>query len=107
MDGDYRWIQPEGAPVGPQTVDTDANGFANFQWEPDPPNQNSNAVVTEELEDDFVGGPASCEILPPDGEAFFIEFADASEPWKFRWARRTSSPAPSTTTSTTTLGSIW
>ncbi len=64
----------------PQTVDTNPNGFANFQWEPDPPNQNSNAVITEELEDDFVGGPASCEILPPDGDAEFIDYPDASEP---------------------------
>ncbi len=65
VDGDYRWIQPAGARgMARRPADTDADGFANFQWEPDPPNQNSNAVITEELEDDFVGGPATCEILP-------------------------------------------
>jgi uncharacterized repeat protein (TIGR01451 family) len=75
----FRWIQPRGAPV-PQTVTTNNNGFANFQWEPDPPTLSSDATVTEELQPNFVGGPATCEILPPEGEAEFLQFPDSSEP---------------------------
>ena len=64
--GTYRWIQPNGAPVGPQTVSTNTNGFANFQWEPDPPTLPSSASVAEAVRPGFTAGPAHCQVLHPD-----------------------------------------
>ena len=69
----YTWIQPAGEPVGPTTVTTNELGFAQFQWEPSPPDRASVATVSEDLAShpDYVTGPALCEVVEPDGDVFF------------------------------------
>ena len=71
--GTYTWIQPAGEPVGPTTVTTNELGFAQFQWEPSPPDRASVATVSEDLAShpDYVTGPALCEVVEPDGDVFF------------------------------------
>jgi hypothetical protein len=64
----YRWILPvPNAPVGPQTTTTDANGFAQFQWEPNPPTASSIATVTEVDQDGFTPLDWSCRAKNPNG----------------------------------------
>jgi len=76
--GTYRWIQPANAPVGPQTVVTNAQGFAPFQWEPNPSTLNSTATVTELVQPGYTPGQAVCEILPPDQPSHFITFPSSA-----------------------------
>jgi uncharacterized repeat protein (TIGR01451 family) len=76
--GTFDWILPNTTPATSKTVTTNNNGFAQFQWEPDPPTAPSSAVVTEVVEDDYVPGPALCEILGPEGPAEFIEFPSSA-----------------------------
>ena len=76
--GTYRWIQPAGAPVGPQTVVTDANGFSNFQWEPNPPDRRSTAAVTETVKPGFTAGSAHCDVLHPDDTATILDLPSST-----------------------------
>ena len=43
-----------------------------------PATASSTALVTEVVQDGFVPGPARCEILPPDGEAEFVDFPSSA-----------------------------
>jgi uncharacterized repeat protein (TIGR01451 family) len=70
--GTYKWIQPKDAPLGPQTVTTNANGFSNFQWEPNPPNLSSSAEVVETTKPGFTPAPTACSILKPDGTTVIV-----------------------------------
>ena len=68
----FRWILPAGATGPSATVATDANGFAQFQWEPTPPEANTQAIVQETLEPGFVAGrPGAndfeCQFRDEDG----------------------------------------
>ncbi|WCO69099.1 hypothetical protein PO878_10215 [Iamia majanohamensis] len=67
-DPPYRWILPTaGAPVGPQSATTDDDGFAGFQWEPDPATSSSVATVTEAVEPGYVPRDYSCQSKQGDG----------------------------------------
>lgn len=64
----YRWILPTpNAPVGPISANTNANGFAQFQWEPNPPTRSSVATVTETNKTDYTPRDWSCKAKNPDG----------------------------------------
>ncbi len=76
--GVYRWIQPPGAPVGPQTVVTNANGFANFQWEPTPPSSSSTAAVSEAVQPGFTPGTAHCDVRHPDDTVTSTDFPSSA-----------------------------
>ena len=76
--GTYRWIQPAGAPVGPQTVVTNANGFSNFQWEPNPPSSASTAAVSETVKPGFTPGTAHCDVRHPDDTVTSTDFPSSA-----------------------------
>ena len=64
----YRWILPvANAPVGPAQDVTNANGFAQFQWEPNPPSRTSTAVVTETNQSGYTPRDWSCRAKNPNG----------------------------------------
>ncbi len=70
--GTFSWILPDTTPAVSKTLVTDANGFAQFQWEPAPPDSASAATVQEALLPDFVAGrPAAtdfrCELKDERG----------------------------------------
>jgi uncharacterized repeat protein (TIGR01451 family) len=78
--GTYTWIQPPPAtPLGPRTVATNAQGFANFQWEPNPPTLSSTATVTESVQGGYTPGPARCEIRHPDDSVDVLDFPSSAE----------------------------
>lgn len=52
----FTWILPDTTPAISKSSVTDAAGFAQFQWEPKPPEADSRATVTEALLPDFVAG---------------------------------------------------
>ena len=68
--GTYRWILPDtdaaqrplcGNPTNPndqapRTCRTDGTGLANFQWEPNPEDSLTSAVVAETLQPEFTAG---------------------------------------------------
>ena len=64
----YRWILPvANAPVGPAQDVTNANGFAQFQWEPNPPSRTSTAVVTETNQSGYTPRDWACKAKNPNG----------------------------------------
>ena len=83
----FTWILPDAAPAASKTLGTDSNGFAQFQWEPIPPEEDSVATVAETLETDYVAGrPGApdyhCELRNEDGDVRVVEddFADPANP---------------------------
>ena len=89
--GDFNWILPDTADADEKTVSTDSNGFAQFQWEPDPPELDSAATVAEDLEPGFIAGrPGTddeetdyrCALRDEDGNVRVEEgeFADPANP---------------------------
>ncbi len=62
----FDWILPNTTPAASKTLSTDANGFAQFQWEPDPPEEDSAAGVAEALQPGYIAGR-------PDGTDFRCE----------------------------------
>jgi LPXTG-motif cell wall-anchored protein len=67
--GTFDWILPDTTSAASKTVATNADGFAQFQWEPDPAEADSEATVTETLEPGFVAGR-------PDDDDFRCELRD-------------------------------
>ena len=64
----YRWILPTAnAPIGPKSAITNANGFAQFQWEPNPPTRTSTATVTETNQSGYTPRDWACKAKNPDG----------------------------------------
>ena len=64
----YRWILPTAnAPIGPKSAITNANGFAQFQWEPNPPTRTSSATVTETNQSGYTPRDWACKAKNPDG----------------------------------------
>jgi uncharacterized repeat protein (TIGR01451 family) len=84
----FDWILPDPAPAASKTQDTDNNGFAQFQWEPIPPEEDSRATVTEGTDPDYTAGrPGAdndyrCEAKDEFGNVRVIEgdFADPDNP---------------------------
>lgn len=68
--GAYEWILPDTDPVAaalcgnpvdpndgaPRTCETNAQGLANFQWEPDPSDASTSATVVEALQPGYTTG---------------------------------------------------
>lgn len=54
--GQFDWILPDTTPAVSKTLATDGLGFAQFQWEPIPSNQSSQAAVTETTQPGFTAG---------------------------------------------------
>ncbi len=52
----FTWILPDPAPAPSKTVPTDEGGFATFQWEPIPPEADSQAIVQETLQPGYTPG---------------------------------------------------
>ena len=70
----YEWILPQaGLPVGPITRPTDANGFVQFQWEPNPPEATSQVTVTEETGAPYTPVDYRCELRDIDGNVTVVE----------------------------------
>ena len=69
--GSFDWVLPAGATGASSTVTTNADGFAQFQWEPDPDGALSDAEVVEALEPGFIPGRPG-----PDND-FRCSFRDA------------------------------
>ncbi len=84
--GTYRWILPDtdaaqrarcGNPTNPndqatRTCVTDVTGLASFQWEPNPADNDTSAVITEALKPGYTAGRPSdvdwrCVLKNPDG----------------------------------------
>ena len=69
----FNWILPDPTPAVSKTVTTNGNGFAQFQWEPIPPEANSAATVAEALRQDYTPGRPgpnndfSCDFKDEDG----------------------------------------
>jgi uncharacterized repeat protein (TIGR01451 family) len=71
--GTFNWILPDTAPAVSKSLVTDINGFAQFQWEPNPATSDSQATVQETLLPNFTAGrPAAtdfrCEFKDEDGK---------------------------------------
>jgi LPXTG-motif cell wall-anchored protein len=54
--GSFDWVLPAGATGPSQTVRTDANGYAQFQWEPTEQNATSAATVSEAVQAGYPPG---------------------------------------------------
>jgi len=54
--GSFDWVQPAGATGPAQTVPTDSNGYAQFQWEPTDPAASSSAAISEALQSGYTAG---------------------------------------------------
>jgi hypothetical protein len=85
--GTFDWILPNAAPATSKTVATDDNGFAQFQWEPDPPEFDSAAHVAEANEPGYTAGRPDgndyrCELKDEDGNVRTVEgdFANPAAP---------------------------
>lgn len=84
----FDWILPDTAPATSKTQATNATGFAQFQWEPDPPEADSRATVAEAVEADHTPGrPGSgndyrCEARNEFGDVREItgDFTDPANP---------------------------
>ncbi len=69
----FNWILPDSTPAVSKTVTTNSNGFAQFQWEPIPPEANSAATVSEALQQGYTPGRPgpnndfSCDFKDEDG----------------------------------------
>ncbi len=69
----FDWILPDTTAAPSKTLSTDANGFAQFQWEPIPPEENSLATVTEAVQGGYTPGRPTdddfhCELRNEDGD---------------------------------------
>ena len=70
----FTWILPGGGAGASETVATNGNGFAQFQWEPIPPEADSAAGVSEALRPGYIAGRPgpdndwSCEFKDEDGQ---------------------------------------
>jgi hypothetical protein len=69
----FSWILPDTAPATSKTLDTNANGVAQFQWEPDPPEEDSRATIAEVLQPDYTAGRVAntdyrCELRNEAGD---------------------------------------
>ncbi len=88
-NGQFDWILPAGASGASATVTTDANGFAQFQWEPDPGEQDSSAVVSETLQPDYTAGrpgpdnDVRCQLRNEDGDVRVVQTDLAGSPPAF------------------------
>lgn len=85
--GTFDWILPDTVPATSKTLDTDENGFAQFQWEPDPPELDSAAHVAEAPQPGYTpgrpgGSDYRCELKDEDGNVRVVEgdFADPASP---------------------------
>ena len=84
----FRWILPDTADAVSKTVSTDNNGFAQFQWEPVPPEADSVATVSETLKNNYTAGRPgnnndfTCALKNEDGDVRTIsgDFADPVNP---------------------------
>jgi uncharacterized repeat protein (TIGR01451 family) len=74
----FSWVQPAGAPVGPATIETDANGFVNFQWDPLPPSSTTVAHVTEESRPSYL--PQVWQCAAKDAEGRVVETSGSLDP---------------------------
>ncbi len=63
----FEWVVPTSAAGVPATVATNADGFANFQWDPLPPDRVSVVTVTEEDTADTTPLDWSCRVKLPNG----------------------------------------
>ena len=69
----FTWILPNTTPAVSKTVTTNGNGFAQFQWEPIPPEADSAATVSEALKADYTPGRPgpnndfACDLKDEDG----------------------------------------
>ncbi len=72
VNGQFDWILPDTTAAASKTLLTDANGYAQFQWEPDPGEQNSRATVSEVIQPSYRAGRPNiddwrCELRDEDG----------------------------------------
>ena len=63
--GTFSWILPDTLAAPSKTVATNANGNAQFQWEPDPGELDSVARVEEALQPGYIPGRPPVAGLPP------------------------------------------
>jgi uncharacterized repeat protein (TIGR01451 family) len=70
--GNFNWILPDTTPATSKTLPTDADGFAQFQWEPVPSNATSSATVSEARQPGFTPGRPP----PPPDTDFRCELRD-------------------------------
>lgn len=54
--GSFDWILPAGATGPTQTVTTDENGYAQFQWEPTEQEATSSAAISEAVQPGYIPG---------------------------------------------------
>jgi hypothetical protein len=83
----FTWILPDKTPGASKTDPTDADGFAQFQWEPIPPEADSVATVAEGTRAGYIAGHPTandfrCELKNQDGDVEVVSgnFADPSAP---------------------------
>ena len=74
----FSWILPDTTPAVSKTLDTNANGVAQFQWEPNPPEEDSRATITEVLQPDYTAGRIAnpdyrCELRNEAGDVRVVE----------------------------------
>lgn len=75
VPGGFDWILPDTAPAASKNEDTDAQGYAQFQWEPKSSGATSNGHVAETVKSNFTGGRPgkdndwTCELRTPDDDA--------------------------------------
>jgi hypothetical protein len=78
-NGQFDWILPNTTPTASKTLTTNADGFVQFQWEPDPGEQDSSAVVSEDVKTGFTPGrPGAnndfrCELRDEDGNVRVVQ----------------------------------
>jgi len=68
----FTWILPDATPATSKTVTTNGDGFAQFQWEPIPPEADSAATVSEALRPGYTPG------RPGPNNDFSCDFKDES-----------------------------
>lgn len=84
----FAWILPDTSAAVSKSDGTDVNGFAQFQWEPVPPEASSVAEVAEATDPDRVPGRPGvdddyrCEARDADGGVRVVtgDFADPGDP---------------------------
>jgi hypothetical protein len=74
----FNWILPDTAPAVSKTLVTNANGVAQFQWEPNPPEEDSRATITEVLQPGYTAGRIAnddyrCELRNEAGDVRVVE----------------------------------
>lgn len=71
VPGGFAWVLPEGATGPSVSVETNVDGYAQFQWEPTVPDTVSSASVSEVLPAGWIAGR-------PDGDDYRCEFRNAA-----------------------------